>query len=135
MGVRLSFGVASAPFLFSRITALAFVISLRKMDSYLVYMDDVVSCSSTWESHLTLLEHIIKSLPTAGLTLEPSGVQLGPREVKYLGHKLSPDGIRLGTDRVEAIVDLPKPTNIKELRSVLGMVNFICKPMPNLTAQ
>ena len=49
-----------------------------------------------------------------------------------MGHILTADGTRIGEDRVKAIVDLPTPETIKELRSVLGMVNFVRKFIPNL---
>ena len=115
---RLPFGIANAPFLFQRTMALAFA-HFGPKSGLLVYMDDLICCSSTWEGHLTLLENTFKTLQAAGLTLKPSKVQFGPKEVKYLGHILSSDGIRLGDDRIQAILDLPTPTNnIKELRSV-----------------
>ena len=82
---------------------------------------------STWEGHLQLLENVFKSLQAAGLTLKSSKVQFGPREVKYLGHVLTADGIRIGEDRIKAIVNLPTPKTIKELRSVQRMVNFARK--------
>ena len=81
----------------------------------LVYMDDWICCS-TWEDHLTLLENTFKAIRAAGLTLKPSKVQFGSKGVKCLGHVLSPDGIRIGDDRVKAIIDLPKLTNITHLR-------------------
>ncbi|CAB1112072.1 unnamed protein product [Ectocarpus sp. CCAP 1310/34] len=128
---RLPFGIANAPFLFQRTMALAFA-HFGPKSGLLVYMDDLICCSSTWEGHLTLLENTFKALQAAGLTLKPSKVQFGPKEVKYLGHILSSDGIRLGDDRIQAILDLPTPTNIKELRSVLGMVNYVRKFIPDL---
>ncbi|CAB1116805.1 unnamed protein product [Ectocarpus sp. CCAP 1310/34] len=98
-------------------------------------MDDYICCSSTtWGSHLSLLENTSKALQAGGFTLKPSKVQVGPKEVKYLGHILSADGIRLGEDRIKAVLDLPTPTNIKELRPVLGMVNYARKFTPNLAA-
>ena len=45
---------------------------------------------------------------------------------------LTADGIWIGEDRIKAIVDLPTPKTIKQLRSVLGMVNFVRKFIPNL---
>ena len=128
---RLPFGIANAPFLFQRTMALAFA-HFGPKSGLLVYMDDLICCSSTWEGHLTLLEETFKALQAAGLTLKPSKVQFGPKEVKYLGHILSADGIRLGDDRIKSILDLPTPTNIKGLRSVLGMVNYVRKFIPNL---
>ena len=128
---RLPFGIANAPFLFQRTMALAFA-HFGPKSGLLVYMDDLICCSSTWEGHMTLLEKTFQSLQAAGLTLKPSKVQFGPKEVKYLGHILSSEGIRLGEDRIKSIIDLPTPTNIKELRSVLGMVNYVRKFIPDL---
>ena len=99
----------------------------------LVYMDDCVCCSSTWEGHLTLLENIFKAIQSSGRTLQPSKVQFGPKEIKYLVH-IPAKAIRIGEDRIKAIIDLTTPTNINQLRSVLGMVNFARKYIPNLAA-
>ena len=130
---RLPFGIANAPFLFSRMMSLAFS-HFGPKSGLLVCVDDCICCSSTWEGHLILLENTFKAIQAAGLTLKPSKIQFGPKEVKYLGHILSSDGILIGDDRIKAIIDLPKPTNIKQLRSVLGMVNFVRKFIPNLAA-
>ena len=78
----------------------------------MVYMDDCICCSSTWEGHLQLLENMFKALQAAGLTLKPSNAQIGPRQVKYLGYVLTADGIRSGEDRIKAIIDLPTPITI-----------------------
>ena len=95
-------------------------------------MDDVIACSATWEAHLILLEDMFHALQTAGLTLQPSKIHFGPKGVQYLGHVLSADGIRMVENRIKAIFDLKTPTTIKELRSVLGTVNFVRKFIPNL---
>ena len=97
-------------------------------------MDDVIACSTTWEAHLntSILEDMFRALQTAGLTLKPAKIHFGPKEVQYLGHALSADGIRMDEDRIKAIIDLITPTTIKELRSVLGTVNFVRKFIPNL---
>ena len=71
------------------------------------------------------------ALQIAGLTLKPAKIHFGPKE-QYLGHVLSADGIRMGEDRIKVIIDLKTPTTIKELRSVLGTVNFVCKFILNL---
>ena len=98
----------------------------------LVFMDDVIACSATWKAHLKLLEDMFRALQTAGLTLQPSKFHFGPKEVQYLGHVLSADGIHMGEDRIKAIIDLKIRTTIKELRSVLGTSNFVRKLISNL---
>ena len=100
----------------------------------LVYMDDCICYSSTWEGPLQLLENMLKASQAADLTLKPSKVRFGPREVKCLGHILTADGIRIGEDRAKAIVDLRTPKTIRALRSVLGMVCFVRKFVPKLAS-
>ena len=95
-------------------------------------MGDVIACSATWEAHLRSLEDMFRALQTAGLTLKPSKIYFGPKEVQYLGHVLSADGIRTSEGRIKAIIDLKTRTTIKELRSVLGTVTFVRKFIPNL---
>ena len=93
-------------------------------------MDDLIACSSTWEVHLLLLERMFSALQSAGLTLKPSKLQFGSKQVKYLGHVISEHGITTGDDRIKAISDLPDPKNIKELRSLLGTLNFVRRFVP-----
>ena len=64
----------------------------------LVYMDDVIACSVTWEAHLRLLEVMFRALQAAGLTLKPSEIPFGSKEVQYIGHALSANGIRMAKD-------------------------------------
>ena len=98
----------------------------------LVYMDDVITCSATWEAPLRLLEDMFRALQAAGLALTPSKIHFEPKEVHYLGDVISANGIRMGEDRIKAIIDLKTPTTIKELCSVLGTTNFVRKSIPNL---
>ena len=127
----LPFGIANAPWIFQRVMSLAFV-NFGQSSGLLVYMNDVIACSATWEAHLKLLEDMFCALQTAGLTLKPSKIHFGPKEVQYLGHVLSADGIRIGENRIKAVIHLKTPTTIKELRSVLGTINFVRKFIPNL---
>ena len=113
--------------------SLAFA-SFGQPSGLLVYMDDVIACSATWEAHLKLLEDTFRALQTAGLTLQPSKIHFGPKEIQYLGHVLFADGIRMGEDRIKAIIDLKTPTTVKELRSVLGTINFVRKFFRNLAS-
>ena len=101
----LPFGIANAPWIFQRVMSLAFA-NFGQPSGLLVYMDDVIACSATWEAHLKLLEDMFRALQTAGLTLKPAKIHFGPKEVQYLGHVLSANGIRMGENRIKAIVDL-----------------------------
>ena len=75
--------------------------------------------------HFQLVDDMCKALLAVGFPLKQSKVPFGHEEVKYLGHILTADIIRIGADRVKAIFDLPTPKTIKQLRSVPGMLNFV----------
>ena len=106
---RLPFGVANAAFLFSYERCSK---RLGPKSGLIVYVDDCTYCSSTWKSHLVLLEDMFKALQVGGFTLKPTKMQFGPKQVKYLGQVLSADGIRVGDDCKKNIVDLPTPKRV-----------------------
>ena len=125
------FGIANAPWIFQRVMSLAFA-NFNQPSGLFVCMVDVIACSATWEAHLRSLEDMFRALQTAGLTLQPSIIHFGPKEVQYLGHDLSADGLRMGEDGIKVIIDLKTSTTIKELRSVT--VDFVRKFIPNLAS-
>ena len=57
----LSFGIANAPWIFQRVMSLAFA-NFGQPSGLLVYMHDVIACSTTWEAHLRLLEDMFRAL-------------------------------------------------------------------------
>ena len=91
---------SNAPWIFQRVLSLTFA-NFGQPGGLLVYMDDIIACFATWEAHLKLLEDMFRALQTAGLTLQPSKIHFGTKEVQYLGHVLSADSIRMGEDRIK----------------------------------
>ena len=55
----------------------------------LTYMDDIICLNSTFEAHLKSLEQMFSALQAAGLTLKPTKLQFGEKEIEYLGHVIS----------------------------------------------
>ncbi len=54
------------------------------------------------------------------------------KSVEYLGHKIDKGGISALPNKVDAIVNAPHPTNVQELRSFLGLLNYYGKFIRNL---
>lgn len=54
-------------------------------------------------------------------------------EVNYIGHKITKEGLKSDPTKVEAILKMPPPTNMKELKTFLGMTNYMSKFIPNLS--
>jgi transposase InsO family protein len=88
------------------------------------YLDDLVIYSPTESLHKEHLKEVLNRLRQAGFTLNKEKVILGVEEIKYLGHILSPQGIRVIPERVEAVVRYPRPRNLRGLRRFLGVVGF-----------
>ena len=55
-------------------------------------------------------------------------------QVEYLGHVISQQGLHPSDSKVAAVVNAPAPTNVTELRSLLGLVNYYGKFLPNLAS-
>ena len=55
------------------------------------------------------------------------------KEVEYLGHKISAQGLKPSMEKVRAIVEAPQSINITQLKSFLGMLNYYGKFLTNLS--
>jgi len=68
-----------------------------------VYLDDVLVFSKTLEGHLEHLRTVIERLAAAGLKLKPSKCHFIRQEVEYLGHIITPNGLKPSPQRVAAV--------------------------------
>ena len=87
---------------------------------------------ATLEEHDEQLLALLNRMEEAGLTLNRGKCEFSWREVKFLGHILSQDGVHSDPDKVAAVVNMEEPMSVKELRCFLGMVNQLSKFMPHL---
>ena len=99
---NLPFGVVNALFIFARVMLLALV-HFGPERGLLVYMGDCIYCSFTWETRLATRRHVHS---TASSRPQPQthDVQLGPKQVFVFKHVMSADGIRVGDDRIKALI-------------------------------
>jgi len=96
---------------------------LRNKDNVLVYIDDVLLHTATHEEHLKVLEKVFERLHQNHLKVNLDKCVFGNREVSYLGFMLTPEGIKPGRNKLQAIQDA-QPPNIKMVRSFVGLCNF-----------
>ena len=76
---------------------------------------------------------VLSRLATAGMKLKSDKCSFLLQEVEYLGHKISAKGLKPTTEKVQAIVQAPQPTNVIQLKSFLGMLNYYWKFLSNLS--
>ena len=115
-----SMGLTGAPASFSRLIDLI----LRDAENCITFIDDVLVHSQTHQLHRRHLSAAINKLAKAGLKLNPDKCIFGSREVQYLGHTLSSDGVRPGKDKPAAISSCKPPESGKQLKSFMGLANY-----------
>ena len=115
---RIAFGLTNAPATFQRLIERCMGdIHLKEC---LIYLDDIIIYSKTFEEHLHRLENVFKQLELHGLKLKGSTCEFFKHQVNYLGHVVSDQGIQTDPEKISTLKEWPVPSNIKELRSFLG---------------
>lgn len=89
-----------------------------------VYIDDVVIFSSSLEEHVERITEIFQRFREANLKLNPQKCHFFKKEILYLGHKCSMDGVKPDLRLVKAVQDFSIPKNLKSLQSFLGLANY-----------
>jgi len=98
----------------------------------LVYMDDVVIFSVTLEDHLRYLRKIFKRLKEFNLKIQTNKCEFLKKEAEFLGHIITPEGIKPNPTKIDAILKFPIPKTHKQIKSFLGMIGFYRKFINNL---
>lgn len=123
------FGLTNAPATFQRL--MECVLAGLSGEECLTYLDDVIVFSKTFEEHLERLARVFSALQKAHLKLKLSKCHFAQREVKYLGHIVSAEGIAPDHSKIEAVSSYPPPQNPKELKQFLGLSNYYRRFIPN----
>ena len=89
-----------------------------------LYLGDIIVFSKTFEEQLIHLDSVFQRLKNANLTLKPSKCYLFQKQVKYLGHIVSEEGIQTDPSKIECLKKWPPPKNIKEVRRFIGFAGF-----------
>ena len=125
---RLPFGVAAAPSIFQRTMENL----LQGIPHVSIYLDDILVTGTSDADHLVTLDKVLSRLKDAGLRLKQSKCKFMLHFVDYLGHRISENGLRPTEEKVRAITEAPPPTEVSQLRSFLGLINYYAKFLPNL---
>lgn len=104
---------------------------LAKLPFVFVYLDDILVASKTHQEHLCHLRQIFERLTRYGINIKPSKCVFGVHKLNFLGHQISPDGIRPTGERVDIINNFPVPSTLKQLQRFIGMVNLYHRFVPN----
>ena len=78
-------------------------------DICLVYIDDLIIFSRSFDEHLLHLEQVFKPLREADVKLKPSKCHFVKPQVEYLGHIVSAEGLRPNPAKISAVKEFPIP--------------------------
>lgn len=130
---RLPFGHVNSTAYFQKV--MQYEIDAAGLNEHcLVYVDDVLVVSETFEEHAQHLERLLERFAAVGMRCHPSKTILAGSSMPYLGHVVSADGMRPDEAKVAAINALPEPTTCDQVRSALGVVGFYRCYVPGFSA-
>ena len=89
-----------------------------------VYIDDVQVFSPSLDEHFEHLRLVIQKIQDAGLKSKPSKCQFVTEEVEYLGHVLTPEGLKTNTRLVESVTNYPRSQISKKVKQFLGLSSY-----------
>ena len=124
----LPFGLTSAPATFERLMETIF--RGLQWKTLLIYLDDIIIFSKDTDTHRERLTEVLGRLRKAGLKVKPSKCSLFAKEVEYLGHVVSDQGVATDPKKVEAIKEWPTPTHQRDLRAFLGTCSYYRRYVP-----
>ena len=92
--------------------------------SAFAYVDDILIASSSFNQHVKDLQEVFDWLNQANLRLKLKKCHVARSKVKYLGHIVSSQGIKVDPAKVAPVTSFPRPTSTKGVRQYLGLVGF-----------
>ncbi|MBW0515362.1 hypothetical protein O181_055077 [Austropuccinia psidii MF-1] len=117
------FGINNAPSHYQRMMNTIFPEELSEV-CLIIYIDDIIVCSETWENYLTRLERILQKIVQVNMKVSLKKCHFEYSELKALGNVVS--GLSLGIDKnkVAAVLLNAMPQTKKEIQSFLGLAGY-----------
>jgi hypothetical protein len=125
----MAFGLTGAPGTFQGAMNATLAPGLRKF--VIMFFDDILVYSTSLEEHLDHLRQVLQWLRQDQWKLKMSKCSFAQRSISYLGHVLSVDGVATDPSKVQAILDCPVPTTVRQLRGFLGLAGYYRKFVKN----
>ena len=129
--VVMPFGLVGAPSTFER--CMENVLRHLQWQTCLVYLYDIIVFSRDFPEHLHRLGQVFDRIQAAGLKLKPSKCHLFQKQVAFLGHIVSDEGLTTDPAKIEAVVTWPPPKNVSQVRSYLGFCSYYRRFIPSFS--
>ena len=90
----------------------------------ILFFDDILVFSKTLEQHREDLKEVLTLLRKDQWKVKASKCVFGQQQLSYLGHVISPQGVATEPTKIRAVADWQSPTNVKGVRSFLGLAGY-----------
>jgi hypothetical protein len=118
----MSFGLTNPPAYFMYLMNSMFMPELDKF--VVVYIDDILVYSRNEDEHIMHLHIVLQRLRDHRLYAKFSKCDFWLREIKFLGHTISQDGIAVDPEKVQEVMDWKPPTTVRQIQSFLGLAGY-----------
>eukprot|EP00731_Ephydatia_muelleri_P029828 Em0021g351a len=127
------FGLMNSPAVFQRLMqqVLAGLNPAEGPEFVSVYIDDILIFSANLEDHIGHLKLVLERITQANLKLKPSKCHFIRKEVEYLGHVITSEGLRTNQKLVQAVQEFPTPKDLSRVRQYLGMCSYYRRFIPH----
>ena len=126
---RLPFGLSVSSEIFQR----KLLEALDGLTSVICIADDVIIHGKDTEQHDSYLQKFMQRCHDKGIKLNRDKLELRMKEITFMGHRITQDGLQPDPDKVKAILEMDTPQNVEQLRRFLGIVNYLGRFLSHLT--
>ena len=106
---------------------------LNGIPGVVVYIDDILITAVSESEHLSVLDEVLKRIEESGLRLKKSKCVFLVPSIEYIGYVIDEKGLHPTQEKVRAVQDAPRPTNVTELKSYLGLLTYYYRFLRNLS--
>ena len=89
-----------------------------------LYLDDCMVHAQTMDEFLDKLRTVFLRFRHSNITLNPAKCKLGLSEVEYVGHTINADGLHFTREKIDRVLNMPRPITKKQLKAFLGLANY-----------
>ena len=126
---RLPFGIKSAPEIYQRVMEELF----DDIELCEVIADDLMVWGRDNEEHDQRLRKVLDRAREVQLKLNKKKCKIRVKEVSYIGHMFTDEGVKPDKEKVQAILMMPEPSTKQELQRFIGMIQYLAKFIPDLS--
>lgn len=106
---------------------------LERLDGVIGVSDDVIIHGKDMNEHDENLKKFLDKCRETGMRLNLKKAELRKSEISFLGHRVTKDGLMIDPEKIEAILQMPKPQDVEGVRRFCGFVNYLAKFLPKLS--